>query len=75
MKNYPTLLLIEKHGTALSVAAGLTPLAAAVFLISMQGFSPVPTLAILLLAALVLFALVKSFSELVAIVLDMLVPR
>ena len=75
MKTYPTLELIEKHGAKIAVFAGLVPLAIAVYLIAALHFALVPTLAISLAAAAILFVLVKSFSELVAIVLDMLVPR
>jgi hypothetical protein len=71
--DYPMLRLIERHGGAMAAAAGILPLAAAVWAVA-AGCSPAWLVAGVI-GAVVLYAAVKSYAELVRVMTDMLLPK
>jgi hypothetical protein len=70
---YPMLRLIERYGAWMAIAAGLLPLAAALWALAV-GESPWWLLAGII-AAIIAFAAVRSYVELVRVMTDMLLPK
>ena len=70
---YPTLRLLERHGSWLAIAVALLPLLAAI-IATLLGASPWWILGGLVAAAL-LFVAARSYVEMIKLMTDMLLPK
>lgn len=70
---YPAVRFILRYGWLLSTAAALAPLGAAIWAVT-AGYSPL-WLIVGVLAGGVSYLLMRSYTELVAIIADMLLPK
>ena len=73
MNSYPMLHLIGRFGGWLAVLAALAPLAAGIW-VAVAGGSPW-WLAAGIVAALAAFVVLRSYVELVRVMIDMLPPK
>jgi hypothetical protein len=73
MNDYPMLHFIGRHGGWCAILAAVLPVAAAAWAV-MIGASPW-WLAAGIAAAVALFVLVRSYVELVRVMIDMLLPK
>lgn len=73
MSGYPMLHLIGRFGGWLAVVLGLMPLVAGVCVLAQGG--SLWWLATGAVAALVVFGAVRSYVELVRVMIDMLLPK
>ena len=73
MTDYPALKFLVSYGSWLAIAVGLVPLAGAVWAVAM-GCHPVWLLAGVGGGALA-YLVVKSYAEMVAVIVDMLLPK
>ena len=70
---YWMLFFIVKHGGWLSIVTGLLPLVASIAALMLGA--PVWTLAIGAISSVLLFILMRSFVELVRVIVEMLLPK
>lgn len=73
MRTYPMVMAIVRHGSLMSAVVALAVAALGIYLAT-AGHGIVFAVAGALLAG-VLYALLKSYSELVAIIADMMLPK
>jgi hypothetical protein len=73
MNDYPMLRLIEKHGGWIAVLLTLLPIIAGIWLVSIGW--PFWWLAIGLGCGVVVFVFIRSYVELVRVMIDMLLPK
>ncbi len=71
--SYPTVRLLLRHGRAVAAAVGLLPLLGALWAVA-AGW-PAGLIVAGLVAAAVVYLLMRSYVELVSIIADMLLPR
>jgi hypothetical protein len=73
MDQYPTIKFIVERGDLLAVAMGILPLlgGAALLLLGVHWFALVAGV----VAAVVVYFLMKSYVELVRVIADMLLPK
>jgi uncharacterized membrane protein len=73
MPNYPIINFLVRHGHPFAIAVALAPVAAGACLASSGGGWPYGAGGIA--AGAVLYVLMKSYVEMVAIIADMLLPK
>ena len=74
MEQYPTIKLIIERGNLLALAIAVLPLCAAIAAIAGMPWQWL-ALAAGVVAAMVVYLLLKSYVELVRVMADMLIPK
>ena len=72
-QSYPAVAILLRHGRLIAAIVGILPLAAAVWL--MVAGAPTGFAVAAIVAAPLLYLLMLSYVELVAIIADMLLPK
>lgn len=73
MPSYPAVNILVRHGRLIAVLLGILPLIAAVWMVVVGVPTAFAVAAVV--AAPVLYLLVRSYVELVTIIADMLLPK